>query len=443
MSLDPFAKCKIFSLLFALGTIHKNAKQWLDKMDNKKRLIKCLIFFLACFSLLQTSLLAGYVYALENYKKHYLQGLEYKETEQYNKAIEAFDKAISENDRGQKKIRFYGMRYGEYLPHMEKGICHYLLKQYSRAIEELETSLRDVPTDEALTYLERAKIELAKLGTEEVFEFVEIPEELEQMKQAKEVNHYAVGVTIGNRNYKDKDVPAVQFAVQDATMVKEYLIKAFGYREGNIIFRTNATKGTFENIFGSVSDYRGKLYDSITPGKSDVFIYYSGHGAPNLETRRGYILPVDGNPNNVSISGYPLELLYSNLAKLQARSITVVTDACFSGGRVFKKASAVGIIVSNPLVELENTLIINASSGIQLSSWYPKKGHGLFTYYFLLGLSGAANSIKDDQITLSELSSYIQENVPYMARHLHNGRKQTPMFEAIDKDKVLIRFGDY
>jgi len=225
-------------------------------------------------------------------------------------------------------------------------------------------------------------------------------------------------------------------------MVKEYLIKAFGYREGNIIFRTNATKGTFENIFGSVSDYRGRLNDYITPGKSDIFVYYSGHGAPSLETRRGYILPVDGNPNNVSISGYPLELLYGNLAKLQARSITVVTDACFSGGRLFKKSSPVGIIVANPLVKLEKTLIINASSGTQLSSWYPEKGHGLFTYYFLLGLTGASNSNFDDQITFSELSSYIQEKVPYMARYLHNGRKQTPLFEAIDKDRVLIRFGN-
>ena len=391
------------------------------------------------FCVLHTSLFTGYAYALQNYANYYLQGLEFKEDGKYAEAIEAFSMAISENDKEQRRIRFYGMRYGEYLPHKEKGICHFHLKQYSKAIEELEASLRDVPTDEARSYLERAKIELAKLGSGEIFESVITPEELKHIKQAKEINRYAVAVIIGNRDYKDNDVPAVQYAVQDATMVKEYLVKAFGYRQGNIIFRTNATKGTFENIFGSVSDYKGRLYDYITPGKSDIFVYYSGHGAPSLETRRGYILPVDGNPNNVSISGYSLELLYNNLAKLKASSITVVTDACFSGAPLFKKASPVGIIVENPLVALKNTSIMNSSAGTQLSSWYPEKGHSLFTYYFLLGLTGQSDTNQDNQITFAELSNYLYEMVPYMARKLYRGRKQTPMFETIDENRVLVQ----
>lgn len=409
-------------------------------MTKKKSLIKCPFLFLAFFSLLLISLFAGYAYALENYKKHYLQGLEYKENKQYDRAIEAFSRAIDENKTEQKKIRFYGMRYGEYLPYKEKGICHYLLKEYKSAIEDLETSLRTLPTDEARKYLDLANIELKKLGTENSFEFVETPDELNQIKPAREINPYAVAVIIGNRDYKNDDIPSVQFAIQDAKMVKKYLLRTFGYREGNIIFRENATKGTFENIFGSASNYKGKLYDSVTPNKSDIFVYYSGHGAPNIDTKEGYILPVDGNPDDVSISGYPLELLYGNLAKLQARTITVVTDACFSGNLVIKEASPVGIILSNPLIELENTMIINSSSGTQLSSWYPEKGHGLFTYYFLLGLTGESNSNDDNQITFNELASYVQEKVPYMARYLHNGRKQTPMFDAVYKDRVLIRF---
>lgn len=393
-----------------------------------------------CFCLLHATLVAEHAYALETYKKLYLEGLEYKEKGQYEEAIEKFAKAISENDREQKRIRFYGMRYGEYLPHREKGICHYLLKQYGEAIEELETSLKKVQTDEAQKYLNLAEIELARLGKESVFEVVKTPEELKRMKEAKEKNPYAVGVIIGNRDYKDKDIPSVKYAIQDATMFKEYLIKTFGYREGNIIFKTNATKGTFENVFGSASDHRGMLYDYITPGKSDVFVYYSGHGAPSLETKKGYILPVDGNPNSVSISGYSLELLYENLAKLRVRSITVVTDACFSGAPLFKKASPVGIIIENPLVTLKNTSIINSSAGTQLSSWYSEKGHGLFTYYFLLGLTGKADLNNDNQITFGECSSYLIDNVPYMARKLYRGRKQRPTFKTHNNNRVMVRF---
>jgi hypothetical protein len=85
---------------------------------------------------------------------------------------------------------------------------------------------------------------------------------------------------------------------------------------------------------------------------------------------------VDGNPNNVGISGYSLELLYGNLARLNTRSVTVVTDACFSGAPLFKKASPVGIVVKNLLVASRNTAIMNSSSGTQLSSWFPAKGNG-------------------------------------------------------------------
>lgn len=392
------------------------------------------------FFLLQAAAFQMEAYALEAYKKSYLKGLEYIEKGNYEEAIDEFAKAISKKNKEKKKIRFYGMRYGEYMPHREKGICHYMLKQYRQAAMELEISLSKVPTDEAKKYFGLARMELKKLKPEDIIEVVRTPQELKNLKQAKSVNRHAVAVIIGNRDYKNKDIPPVNFAVSDATQVKECLVRTFGYRKGNIIFRTNATKGTFENTFGSARNYKGMLFDYITPGKSDVFVYYSGHGAPSLESKKGYILPVDGNPNNVGISGYPLELLYGNLSKLKAKSITVVTDACFSGATLFKKASPVGIIVKNPLVALKNTSIINSSAGTELSSWYQEKGHGLFTYYFLLGLTGKADANRDKNITMNEISSFISDHVPYMARTLHSGRKQTPTFKTYNRKQVLVRY---
>ncbi len=398
------------------------------------------VFLCCCFFLLFAALAPPSAYALEAYKKHYLNGLEFKENGQFEKALEEFSNAIQKKDTEKKKIRFYGMRYGEYLPHREKGICHYMLKQYSQAAAELELSLSKVASDEAQKYLELTLIELKKLKPEDIVQVVNTPEELKHLKEAYEENRHAVAVIIGNKDYLNKDIPPVNFAVQDAIDVKKCLIKTFGFREGNIIFLTNATKGMLENTFGSAQNYKGMLYDCIVPRKSDVFVYYSGHGAPSLETKKGYILPVDGNPNDVSIGGYPLELLYGNLAKLNARSITVVTDACFSGAPLFKKASPVGIVVQNPLIALKHTSIINSSAGTELSSWYPEKGHGLFTYYFLLGLTGDADLNKDKEITLGELSSYINDHVPYMARKLHEGRKQTPTIKTHNDDRQLVRF---
>ena len=48
-------------------------------------------------------------------------------------------------------------------------------------------------------------------------------------------------------------------------------------------------------------------------------------------TRRGYLLPVDADPDSAEINGYPIDLLYANLGKLDAaKSVRVFLDACFS-----------------------------------------------------------------------------------------------------------------
>ena len=408
-------------------------------MSGSKRNMIVILIAILFFLSLQSISLPSRAHALESYKAHFLQGMEYKEKGQCEEAIEEFSKALSESDKEQKMTRFYGMRYGEYFPHREKGICHYTLKQYKSATEELETSLVQEPTDRARKYLDMAKAEM-KRGTQEVaVEIVKTPEELKITKAARAENRYAVAVVIGNRDYKDKDVPPVNYAIRDATMVKDYLVRTFGYREGNIIFETNATKGTLENIFGTASNPKGKLHDYVMSGKSDLFIYYSGHGAPSVEDRKGYIMPTDGNANTIQISGYPLDLLYKNLAGIPYRKMTIVTDACFSGALLLKKASPVGIIVQNPLVAMQNVFIMNSSSGTELSSWYPDKGHGLFTYYFLLGLTGKADLNGDGQVTFEELTAYINENVPYMARKLHE-RKQTPTFDVSDKDTPIVSY---
>jgi len=94
------------------------------------------------FFLVQAAAFQMEAYALEAYKKSYLKGLEYKEKGNYEEAIDEFAKAISKKNKEKKKIRFYGMRYGEYMPHREKGICHYMLKQYRQAAMELEIIMK-------------------------------------------------------------------------------------------------------------------------------------------------------------------------------------------------------------------------------------------------------------------------------------------------------------
>lgn len=245
----------------------------------------------------------------------------------------------------------------------------------------------------------------------------------------------AVAVVIGNRSYAayHGDVPDVDFALQDAAIVKEYLVKTLGYREGNILYYNDAPLATFRSVFGTRDAPEGRLAYLVKPERSDVFIYYSGHGAPDVDQKQGYFVPVDCAPDEVKINGYPLELFYQNLSRIAARSVTVVIDACFTGGSekgmLIRRASPVGIFIDDPAMQLRNGLVFTSSSGEQISSWYPEKKHGLFTYFFLKGLQGHADQDRDGRITAGELHAFVSDSsdgVPYWARRLHNGRRQTP-----------------
>lgn len=253
---------------------------------------------------------------------------------------------------------------------------------------------------------------------------------------AKRKNNNAFAIVIGNRDYDNKDVPTVDFALRDAQYVKEYLIKTLGYRLENIIYYENATLSNIRTAIRRLSN----LVDS---GKSDVFVYYSGHGAPDVNTKKGYLVPVDCNPSFVKAGGYPLSDLYSELRDLKAKSTTVVIDACFSGnsagGALLKNMSPISIEIDNDLHQNDNIVLFNSSGQDQISSWYPEKKHSLFTYYFLKALQGNADKNKDKILTVDEISAYLNVKVPATARKLHN-REQYPRLITNNKNISLVNY---
>lgn len=264
------------------------------------------------------------------------------------------------------------------------------------------------------------------------------------------VNKEGIAVIIGNKDYQNKDIPTVDYAIRDSKVIKEYVKNVLGYKEENIIYLENANQGDFIKLFGNKENYRGKLSNFIEENKSDVFIYYSGHGAPDPATNSAYFVPADTDPSTLALNGYSLETFYSNLGKLNAKNITVVLDSCFSGGSekgmVIKKASPIFIDVKNSFKISENMSVLTSSTGEQISSWYEDKKHSLFTYYFLKALQLGNKGDEDGDIpsesgniTLSDIHKYISLKVKKQARRMY-GREQSPQLITKDSKKIFVSY---
>jgi hypothetical protein len=290
--------------------------------------------------------------------------------------------------------------------------------------------------------LEDLNITLPKFSSEAVTTpKAQVPDLDMNSIKTKNSNPDAFAVVIGNRDYKHAD--EVKYALNDAEAIKEYLVHVLGYKEGNIFYLEDATKSDFDIYFGTKDNPEGKLFNHIKPGVSDVFIYYSGHGAPGLNDNKGYFVPVDCDPQYVQQSGYSLDLFYNNISKLNAKSVTIITDACFSG-TISKNVSPVAITISNPIAVANNCVVLSSCTGTQVSSWYNDKQHGMFTYFFLKALQDKAKSDKnkDGKLSFEEIYEYVSnktEGVPYYSRSI-NGVDQTPTIQGNGNDNTFIEY---
>ena len=248
-------------------------------------------------------------------------------------------------------------------------------------------------------------------------------------------NPDALGVVIGVENYQY--VPDATYAYNDAEVFREYLSETLGFKKQRIKIATNskATQAELNKLLGS----NGWISRNIVIGKSDVVVYFSGHGIANSKNNNTGILPFDVDPNYAI--GLPLKELYYNLSKMGAKTVTVYLDACFTGQTRDSKmliADARPIIISpNKDSVPSNVTVFSASTGSQISGAIKEKEHGLFTYYLLKGMSGDADINKDKSIQINELSSYVSKNVKDQAAI--NGREQTPELQG-DKERVLVQF---
>ena len=246
----------------------------------------------------------------------------------------------------------------------------------------------------------------------------------------------AIAVVFGIEEYQY--APNVTNAYNDAEIMREYLITTFGLKRKNIYFRYNerATKGEFEKVFSE----NGWVAKNADP-KSEIYIFYAGHGVASTDDKSAYLIPNDIDPNYAS-TGYPLNKLYQNLSKIKSKSTTIILDACFSGisrenEMLLADSRPVSIRVKQGSIP-KNLNVFTASSGSEISSGYSQKLHGLFTYFFLKGLNKNADSNNDNKITYGEMENYLKENVSSQAKKM--GREQNPQLHTSDKDKILLKY---
>ena len=210
-------------------------------------------------------------------------------------------------------------------------------------------------------------------------------------------------------------LPKAEFGVRDAQTVRKHF-EALGVPPRNII----SLEGS-QATGGKLKSYLQQWLPRNVKPESTLFVYYSGHGAPDPTSGDAYLVPWDADPMFLETTAYPLKKFYSELAALKAKRVLVALDACFSGsgGRsvLAKGARPLVAKVDESVPAAANLTVLAAASGAEITGSRDDQGHGIFTYHFLKGLSGGARTPK-------ALFDYLKPRVQDDARR--QNREQSP-----------------
>jgi WD40 repeat protein/uncharacterized caspase-like protein len=245
----------------------------------------------------------------------------------------------------------------------------------------------------------------------------------------RDVYGTSYAVVIGIDHYDH--MPDLTGAVRDAKAMST-MLTARGFEVIEVLDK----KATKERL----RDLPYELQEKLNP-EDRLFFYFAGHGV--TQESKGYLMPKDAKSWRQGIS---MSSLQRQLEDTQVRQIFYAADACYSGlGLPNADAFRAGEEDSMPahwadLAETPRYVSLSAGSVNQKAydRWEGELGgpHGLFTYFLLEGLDGAADNDQDGWITDVELSAHIDSRVPAGARQVNH--EQNPQRAQSGEGRILF-----
>ena len=245
-------------------------------------------------------------------------------------------------------------------------------------------------------------------------------------------NKDALALIIGVSDYERTPAKAA-YADKDAQTFYDYAMLKLGIPANNIKELVN-TNADGVDIRLAVNDWMAR---TTKQDRSDVYVFFAGHGLASDDGEKMYLLPYDGSPQLLDRTAILRDELFSDITAANPRSVTVFLDTCYSGttrgADMLVAARPISIRAKQQNIP-EGFTVFTAAGGGQTAKPLEEAKHGMFSYFLMKGMEGDADSNNDNQITAAELHQYVEQNVVQQS-----GGSQVPELQG-DAGRVLVRF---
>lgn len=241
------------------------------------------------------------------------------------------------------------------------------------------------------------------------------PEELQQLR------NQVFAVVIGISRYEHPGITPLKYADRDAQSFVDYLQRPIakggrGVPRENVLLLRNE-EATYRQIRYALFEF------SKQSVRDDIFIiFFAGHGtADPLRPNLYYFLPFDSDPKSLGSTALPqADINFALNNYVGAGKVIGFFDACHGAavsealaGRDAEDSVSIGRFLYETAAAKEGRLLFSASEVYEKSYEAPRwgGGHGVFTWYLIKGIEGAADRDNDRFVKLGELVDYVSDKV--------------------------------
>jgi len=233
----------------------------------------------------------------------------------------------------------------------------------------------------------------------------------------------AVGLAIGVGTFRDADMPGVKYAARDAEVMVRYFKTVGGIPPKRLKLLTDQQ---------ALKDDLVEAFEEWLPRQVEAggvaLVFFSGRAQVDPATGSVILLPYEGNVG-APLKGFSLRRLQAALASLPVEHTVLLLDVTLAvpPGTVLPDGKPDGLdpIWGTPEVADGKLVQMIGVSRMQLTHQYEQGKHGLFTYFLLKGLGGAADRDKNGTVVAGELFEYAQRQVAMTAK-TDFGNEQEP-----------------
>lgn len=231
-------------------------------------------------------------------------------------------------------------------------------------------------------------------------------------------------VVIGVSDYKCPYVSDLDYADDDAISFFDFLLSPQSglIPHDNILLLTNQD-ATRDSIYFALNTFLANA------GKNDpVYFFFAGHGTSSaINPTEYYLIPYDFDVTDFEGTAVPVrwlkDALDDSIGTIKSNKVTIVVDACHSGGITDLYVKRQPQIPSTPnlinqyILKLSNvreylavlTACDRNEGSYESNTW--GGGHGVFTFYLTDGLTQNADLDGDSFVSLAEIIDYTTKKV--------------------------------